>query len=108
MRRRDGNRAKPPEAGGPDRREAPTPTVRSPRSSAFAAVDPDAFDRFYDKYHDRIFAFAYWRTGDEDAATDVTAETFLTAWEKRGRFRWQGYTFGAWLFQIARGVISHR
>jgi RNA polymerase sigma factor (sigma-70 family) len=73
-----------------------------------AAVDPDQFDHFYDKYHDRIFAFAFWRTGDEDAATDVTAETFLTAWEKRGQFRWRGYTFGAWLFQIARSVISRR
>lgn len=102
-------------AGG---REATHPNTASPDLSSeleiekewlrLAEIDPDRFDRFYDKYHDRIFSFAYWRTRNEDAATDVTAETFLTAWEKRGQFRWQGYTFGAWLFQIARSVISHR
>lgn len=72
-----------------------------------AGLDPDKFSFFFDKFYDRIFAYAFWQTGDEDQATDVAAETFLIAWEKRGLFRWQGYSFGAWLFQIARSVISH-
>lgn len=72
-----------------------------------AGIDPEKFDWFFDKYYDRIFAYAYWQTGDHDTAADVASETFQRAWEKRRRFRWQGYTFGAWLFQIARRVLSH-
>ena len=72
-----------------------------------AGIDPEKFDYFFDKYYGRIFAYAYWQTGDHDVAADVASETFLRAWDKRGRFRWQGYTFGAWLFQIARRVIHH-
>lgn len=72
-----------------------------------AGVDPEKFDYFFDKYYDRIFAYAYWQSGDHDVAADVASETFLRAWDKRARFRWQGYTFGAWLFQIARRVLNH-
>ncbi len=71
-------------------------------------LNPDKFDYFFDKYFDRIFNYAFWKTGDHDTAADVSNETFLIAWERRGQFRWQGYSFGAWLFQIARSVVSHQ
>jgi RNA polymerase sigma-70 factor (ECF subfamily) len=70
-------------------------------------LDPEKFDYFFDKYYDQIFNFAFWRTGDHDQAADVASETFGVAWDRRGQFRWQGYSFGAWLFQIARSVLSH-
>lgn len=70
-------------------------------------IDPEKFTYFFDKYHDRINAFAYWRTGDADLAADITNTVFALAWQKLGRFRWQGYTFGAWLFQLARGEIAN-
>ncbi len=70
-------------------------------------LDPEKFDYFFEKYYDQIFKFAFWRTGDHDLAADVAGETFAVAWDRRRQFRWQGYSFGAWLFQIARSVLSH-
>lgn len=72
-----------------------------------AGFDPNKFDYFFDKYHDRIFEYAFWRTGNPDIAADMTSEVFPIAWDRRSQFRWQGYSFGAWLFRIARTVASH-
>lgn len=72
-----------------------------------ARIDPEQFRYFFDKYHDRINAFAFWRTGNADLAADITNTVFAVAWQKLGRFRWQGYSFGAWLFQLARGEIAN-
>jgi RNA polymerase sigma-70 factor (ECF subfamily) len=71
-----------------------------------AGLDPEKFDYFYDRYFDRIFEYAFWQTGDHDQAADVANETFMLAWERRGQFRWQGYSLGAWLFQIARSLTN--
>ena len=70
-------------------------------------IDQEQFSLFYDKYHDRIFDFIYLRIEDHDAAADLTGEVFTLAWKRIQRFTWQGYSFGAWLFQIARGVLNH-
>ena len=71
-------------------------------------IDSEKFDYFFDKYYDKIFSYAFWQCGDHDAASDVSGEVFLLAWDRRRQFRWQGYSFGAWLFQIARSVLSHK
>ncbi len=70
-------------------------------------IDQEQFSYFFGKYHDRIFKYVFLRTGDHDLAAELTGEVFTLAWRRIGRFSWQGYSFGAWLFQIARGVISH-
>lgn len=69
-------------------------------------IDQERFNLFFDKYHDRIFRYIYLRIGDHDVAGELAGEVFIIAWKRIGRFTWQGYSFGAWLFQIARGVIS--
>lgn len=69
-------------------------------------VDPEQFKFFYDRYHDRIFKYLYWKTGDQDLATELVGETFQQAWRKLDNFTWQGYSFGAWLFQIARSRVG--
>ena len=70
-------------------------------------IDPERFSYFFDKYHDRIFKFLYWKTSEHDLAAELTDEVFSLAWRNINRFTWQGYSFGAWLFQIARGCLSH-
>lgn len=72
-----------------------------------AKVDPEQFAYFFDKYHDRILAYVFWRTNDLDLAADITDTVFAVAWQKLGKFRWQGYSFGAWLFQLARGETAN-
>ncbi len=70
-------------------------------------IDQEQFALFFDKYHDRIFRYVFLRLGDHDLAGELTGEVFIIAWKHIGRFTWQGYSFGAWLFQIARRVVSH-
>jgi RNA polymerase sigma factor (sigma-70 family) len=73
---------------------------------ASARSDPDAFRELYDRYADRIHAYFARRTGDRDAALELTAETFAQAWLVRARFRDEADGSAApWLFGIARNVL---
>jgi RNA polymerase sigma factor (sigma-70 family) len=73
---------------------------------AAARTDPAAFRALYDRYAARILGFHERRTGDADAAHDLTAETFAQAWLARTRFRDEaGGSAGPWLFAIARHVL---
>jgi RNA polymerase sigma-70 factor (ECF subfamily) len=71
-----------------------------------AEDDPAAFRGLYDRYAGPIHGFCLKRTGDHDAALDLTAETFAQAWESRHRFSDQrDGSLGPWLFGIARNVL---
>ena len=73
---------------------------------AAARRDPNAFRELYDRYAGRIHAYFVRRTGDPDAAFDLTAETFAQAWLVRARFRDEVDGSAApWLFGIARNVL---
>lgn len=72
-----------------------------------ARIDPEQFSHFFDKYHDRILSYVFWRTDDLDVAADITDTVFAMAWQKLNQFRWQGYSFGAWLFRLARGETAN-
>ena len=68
--------------------------------------DPGAFRELYERYAERIHAFHRSRTGEPDAALDLTAETFAQAWENRRSFADQrGGSCGSWLFGIARNLL---
>src|SRR5574341_2171338 len=67
---------------------------------------PRHFARLYERYFDRVYAFALTRTGDRAAAEDVTSETFRVAFENLARFEWRGVPFSAWLFRIAANAAS--
>jgi RNA polymerase sigma-70 factor (ECF subfamily) len=68
--------------------------------------DSRAFRELYERYAERIHAFHRSRTGDAEAALDLTAETFAQAWEHRSGFtdERQG-SCGPWLFGIARNLL---
>lgn len=67
---------------------------------------PRRFGELYERYFDRVYAFALTRTSDRAAAEDVTAETFRQAFENLSRFEWRGVPFSAWLFRIATNAAS--
>lgn len=67
---------------------------------------PRRFGELYERYFNRIYAFALTRTGDRTAAEDVTAETFRQALENLPRFEWRGVPFSAWLFRIAANAAT--
>ncbi|RKQ85995.1 RNA polymerase sigma-70 factor (ECF subfamily) [Solirubrobacter pauli] len=75
---------------------------------AASRSDAGAFRELYDRYADRVLAYHRRRSGDEDAAHELTAETFAQAWLVRARFRDEcDGNAGPWLFGIARNVLLH-
>jgi RNA polymerase sigma-70 factor (ECF subfamily) len=85
----------------------PTPAMTSDAELLSAArSDPNAFRELYDRYVERVHGYFVRRTGDEEAAFDLTAETFAQAWLVRVRFRDEADGSAApWLFGIARNVL---
>jgi RNA polymerase sigma-70 factor (ECF subfamily) len=73
---------------------------------AAARTDARAFRELYDRYAERVLGYHLRRTRDEDAAHELTAETFAQAWLVRARFRDEcAGSAGPWLFGIARNVL---
>jgi RNA polymerase sigma-70 factor (ECF subfamily) len=72
------------------------------------AIDTEQFRALYDKYHDPLFRFIAHHVSDAETVQDLTQDVFIHALEHLDRYSWQGYSFGAWLFHIARRqVLPH-
>ena len=63
--------------------------------------DPRAFGGLYKLYVEQVFRYLYSRLGNVHEAEDITAQTFLAAFESFDKFRQDG-RFASWLFTIAR------
>lgn len=72
------------------------------------AIDTEQFRAFYDKYHDPLFRFIAHHVSDAETVQDLTQDVFIHALEHLDQFAWQGYSFGAWLFHIARRRVLPR
>jgi RNA polymerase sigma-70 factor (ECF subfamily) len=68
-----------------------------------ARCNPEAYAELYRRYAVRVYRYQLSRTGDEQDAQDLTAQTFLTALESLSSYQGQG-TFAGWLF----GIASHK
>lgn len=80
----------------------------APAAAPESCVRPDAeaFARLYEAHVERIFTHVRARLGDPDLAEDVTAQTFLRAWQSIDRYRpLPGRPFLAWLFTIANNLV---
>jgi len=67
-----------------------------------ARIDPQVFATLYDRYVDRIYAYALRQVGEVSQAQDVTSATFEKALRNLRHQGWRGDSFLAWLYQIAR------
>jgi len=73
-----------------------------------ARVDEEAFAELYRRYLDRIYTFAWRRTGSVEAAQDVCSATFEAAFRSLDTFRWGEGGFAPWLFKIAANqTVGH-
>jgi RNA polymerase sigma factor (sigma-70 family) len=68
--------------------------------------DPQAFESFYRAYVDDVLRFIARRVNDPHLAADLTADVFLAAIEAAPRYRAARGAPRAWLFGIARNVVS--
>ena len=67
------------------------------------ARDSAAQRELYDRHVDRVYRIAFRFAGDDDAARDITQETFIRAFGRLGEFRHEA-TLGTWLHTIAVSV----
>jgi RNA polymerase sigma-70 factor (ECF subfamily) len=70
--------------------------------------DTTAFAELYDKHVVRIYRHIYYLVSDGREAEDLTAQTFLKAWEAIDRYKERGAPFVAWLLRIGHNLtVSH-
>lgn len=67
--------------------------------------DPECFGVVFDRYFSEVHGYVARRLG-RDAADDVAAETFLTAFRSRRRFDASRGTVRAWLYGIVTNHMS--
>lgn len=66
--------------------------------------DQGAFAELYDRHVVRVYRHIYYLVNDAREAEDLTAQTFLKAWEAIGRYKERGAPFVAWLLRIAHNL----
>jgi len=71
-----------------------------------AQQDSTAFAAIYVKYYKAVFGYTFRRLGDYDLARDITAETFLKAFNKISFFEWRNIPLSSWIFRIATNEIN--
>jgi RNA polymerase sigma-70 factor, ECF subfamily len=84
-----------PAAASADR---PAPRAGDANATAFASL--------YEANAARIYAHIRGRVAEPELAEDLTAQTFLRAWQSFDRYRpMEGRPFVAWLFTIANNLV---
>jgi RNA polymerase sigma-70 factor (ECF subfamily) len=66
--------------------------------------DANAFAELYDKHVIRIYRHVYYLVSDPTTAEDLTAQTFLKAWEAIDRYKERGAPIVAWLLRISHNL----
>jgi RNA polymerase sigma-70 factor (ECF subfamily) len=70
--------------------------------------DQEAFGELYDRHVVRVYRHLYYMVGNSAEAEDLTAQTFLKAWEAIDRYQIRGAPFVSWLLRIAHNLgVSH-
>jgi RNA polymerase sigma-70 factor, ECF subfamily len=68
---------------------------------------PDAFDRFVDSYHSKLFQYAYLMCGNREDAEEVSQETLLNVFKTVDQLR-EPARLKAWVFRIAKNACLAR
>lgn len=70
--------------------------------------EASAFGLLYDKYQPQIYRFVYLKVSHREEAEDLTHQVFLKSWQNIVEYKFQGFPFSSWLYQIARNqIIDH-
>ena len=90
-----------------NRDAAPRPlleTAAEKRAEIALVQDSDAL---YARYGKQIFNTLYQWIGDYEEATDLTQETFISAYKARAQFRGESKVY-TWLYRIAHNHLKNR
>ena len=70
--------------------------------------DQEAFGELYDRHVVRVYRHIYYMVGNAADAEDLSAQTFLRAWEAIERYQVRGAPCVSWLLRIAHNLgVSH-
>lgn len=69
--------------------------------------DKDAFSEVYEHYYEMILRYLVKRTMSSEIAYDLTAETFIKAFESFHKFKWKGISIKVWLYRIAINSLKN-
>lgn len=70
--------------------------------------DVAAFGEIYDTHVDSVYRYLLYRVREPSDAEDLTSEVFTRAFANIHRYKWQGKSFLAWLYTIARNAVTDR
>src|SRR3979490_2677144 len=70
--------------------------------------DRSAFADLYDTHVDAVDRYTLYRVREPSDAEDLTSDVFTRAFANIHRYRWQGKSFLAWLYTIARNSVTDR
>ena len=70
-----------------------------------AKKDLGAFAKIYDAYFPKLYGYVVYLVGNHTEAEDIVSESFEKAMLNLNRYEYRGFTFGAWLFKIARNLV---
>lgn len=77
----------------------------SEHESIFKERTGNDFSFYYKKYYPKLIYFTSKMCNDQQKAEDVTAESFMTAFEKIDKYEKDKSQFSTWLFTIARNIM---
>ena len=60
----------------------------------------------YDRHYDAVYRYCYYRVSDVNLAQDLTSDVFVRMVAKLDTYRVQGRPLLAWLYTIARNLIT--
>ena len=70
--------------------------------------DRGAFAELYDRHIEAVYRYLIYRVREPADAEDLASEVFTRAFANIHRYRWQGKSFLAWLYTIARNAVTDR
>ncbi len=72
-------------------------------------ADSNVFEQVYSHYYELILKYLCKRTMSSEVAYDLTADTFVKAFESFHKFKWTGVSIKVWLYRIAINTLkNHR
>ena len=66
----------------------------------------EAWAEIYDAHYTKLFRYCYARCGNEHTAAELASSVFLEALEGIDKFVYRGRPLLAWLYRIARNLVS--
>ena len=70
----------------------------------FKKGDTKAFEKLFQKYHKKLYAFLFHLLHSKEDAEEIVQETFIKIWEKREDFI-EGYSFDSFLYTVAKNAF---